>query len=720
MKERLIITVHGIRTFGQWQERLESLVTDDPKGQGIEFANYKYGYFSVVAFIIPFFRWLVVRQFRKEMISLCDSKLWSRIDLVGHSFGTHIIGWAVSGLPSESKISVHTIILSGSVLRSGFPWHNLLNKRVKRLVNDCGTKDAVLLLSQFLVLFTGMAGRTGFGGATSAAFRNRYSEFGHSGYFQDSRGKPSNQYMEANWVPLLITDGPIALFDERKGGAFEGIVQVLANNAEPIKITIYIVPFILLTWWILGLYLDADRQRLLAESRGLRAEARRLIDQGSPNQALILLRAASRPETTNEVQDEAAREGLFDLAHGQVTAILPEFQFAGSEQIVFSPSGDSLITGSQEARQWHLPSGALGAILKARASETSFNRAVACSADDSRIATGGQNGAALWDSQTGGLIAALTEENTADVAFSPDSRLLLSADQSGEVRLFDSQNGNLLAVLEQQSYNSFFSGSAKFAFSPDGRRLITTGSSAGAHLWDTKAIELVATLPGVTLVSKSSFSRDGSRLVADGGLWDGESGKLIEKLDEGGIELSVSFSQDQTYFLTGSWNRLSAWRADTGDLIKILVPKTDRILTIAFSPDGARFVAGGADSLELWDARTFEVITTLVGHSDFVQESEFSPDSRTLVTVSSDSVRMWEAGTGLLEATLRSKEGPSKEGTFDVARFSPDGKRLAVGGFQSPAQLLNLDRLPPVRRVCQKPQSLKQQVYRETAIFCGK
>lgn len=42
-KTRLVITLHGIRTFGQWQERMESLVQDAPQGSDIEFANYKYG-----------------------------------------------------------------------------------------------------------------------------------------------------------------------------------------------------------------------------------------------------------------------------------------------------------------------------------------------------------------------------------------------------------------------------------------------------------------------------------------------------------------------------------------------------------------------------------------------------------------------------------------------------------------------------------------------------
>ena len=184
----LIVTVHGIRTYGYWQERLEQLVAAEPSDHDVEFVNYKFGYFSAISFAIPFLRWLLVRTFRRDLLRLFAARPRARIDLVGHSFGTHVIAWAVAALAVDTKISINTIIMSGSVLRSAFPWHEYLGSRVSRVINDCGSKDAVLLMSQFLVFFTGMAGRTGFSGATGAKFRNRYSPFGHSGYFLDESG----------------------------------------------------------------------------------------------------------------------------------------------------------------------------------------------------------------------------------------------------------------------------------------------------------------------------------------------------------------------------------------------------------------------------------------------------------------------------------------------------------------------------------------------------
>lgn len=268
----LIITVHGIQTYGQWQERLEHLVTAEPIEGQIEFVNYKLGYFSLIAFMIPLFRWLVVRRFRKDLVKLCTHTRRRRIDLVAHSFGTHIVGWAIARLPKDTDIRINTVILAGSVLRAGFPWRDLIGTRVVRVINDCGVRDKVLLLSQFLVLFTGMAGRTGFSGATSRVFRNRYSAFGHSGYFRNLHGKSDDHYMKTHWLSLLRTEMPIPIFDYRTPRWSDPVLGTLANNAEPIKLAVYALPFVLAFLFYFNLYDKAEKALAVAKEERTRAE----------------------------------------------------------------------------------------------------------------------------------------------------------------------------------------------------------------------------------------------------------------------------------------------------------------------------------------------------------------------------------------------------------------------------------------------------------------
>src|ERR1039457_6521788 len=64
---RLLITVHGIRTFGLWQEKLEHKLREEP-GRTVEVCHYRYGFFTVLAFLIPPFRWLATRRFRAELL----------------------------------------------------------------------------------------------------------------------------------------------------------------------------------------------------------------------------------------------------------------------------------------------------------------------------------------------------------------------------------------------------------------------------------------------------------------------------------------------------------------------------------------------------------------------------------------------------------------------------------------------------------------------------
>ncbi|MDL1888649.1 hypothetical protein FBQ96_03525 [Nitrospirales bacterium NOB] len=196
----LIITVHGIRTFGQWQERLAKLIRSAEPTARV--CNYHYGYFSIIAFMIPFLRWIVTRRFRHALIAEASNANWDRIDIVAHSFGTHLVAWAIHEMNVDTRPRIHTVILAGSVLKPWFPWSDLIGKGVYRLVNDCGTKDGILILNQLFVLFSGMAGRIGFNGMTNEQFRNRFFAFGHSGYFV-KKYTLDDSFMKESWIPLL-------------------------------------------------------------------------------------------------------------------------------------------------------------------------------------------------------------------------------------------------------------------------------------------------------------------------------------------------------------------------------------------------------------------------------------------------------------------------------------------------------------------------------------
>src|SRR5882757_825626 len=100
--EHVIITAHGIRTYGEWQRRLQRLVQKaDPN---ILFANFQYGLFDVLKFIFPPTRWLLRRRFQRELLVLIARYPSCRFDLVGHSFGTHLIVLALYNLREDPRV----------------------------------------------------------------------------------------------------------------------------------------------------------------------------------------------------------------------------------------------------------------------------------------------------------------------------------------------------------------------------------------------------------------------------------------------------------------------------------------------------------------------------------------------------------------------------------------------------------------------------------------
>ena len=114
---------------------------------------------------------------------------------------------------------------------------------------------------------------------------------------------------------------------------------------------------------------------------------------------------------------------------------------------------------------------------------------------------------------------------------------------------------------------------------------------------------------------------------------------------------------------------------------------------VAFSPDGARIVTCGNDgTARVWDAATGKLLLTLAGHTGVIVTARFSPDGIRIATASLDGTnRVWDATTG--------KELLSVEGvfTFDV-EFTPDGKRLVIGGNDIQVIALTIDELIQIAR----------------------
>jgi Putative serine esterase (DUF676) len=89
-KERnIVFLVHGIRTQGEWAQRVAAVLESDPT---IRARPIRYGFFDVIRFLVPFSS---VRQRPIDRITklLRDelSRGPTKISIVAHSFGTFIV-----------------------------------------------------------------------------------------------------------------------------------------------------------------------------------------------------------------------------------------------------------------------------------------------------------------------------------------------------------------------------------------------------------------------------------------------------------------------------------------------------------------------------------------------------------------------------------------------------------------------------------------------------
>ena len=222
-KNIICVSVHGIRTNGDWQQSLDKLI-DDHIGN-VDNHIFKYGYFNAILFFLPFCRRHVINKFVRDLSDLVNLHPEKEIYLFAHSFGTYI---AVKGIEKTIKnmdeIKLNKLVLSGSVLKSSHNFQSILTKTKVTIINDCGDNDNVLLLSEALVPNTGMAGRVGFYGLNNERFVNRYFKGGHSHYFENEK------FMEKYWLPIFSDSTDLKIVDERDKDEISFVFKSLVGN----------------------------------------------------------------------------------------------------------------------------------------------------------------------------------------------------------------------------------------------------------------------------------------------------------------------------------------------------------------------------------------------------------------------------------------------------------------------------------------------------------
>jgi WD40 repeat protein len=321
------------------------------------------------------------------------------------------------------------------------------------------------------------------------------------------------------------------------------------------------------------------------------------------------------------------------------------------------------------------------------------------------VATSLDGTVALWDADSLTLRETLRGHSRAvqQPVFSSDGETLYTVSHDGTAIAWDIVGDRGLGrrfefTHEPDAGPDDFDGHPG-AFSPDGRLIALGLSSEGIRLWDSERLTPVGRplLETGGEVWALEFTPDGSALAAvtDNGMatvWDVENRSLLWGPDTvaTGAVTGLSISPDGTRLATASAGGVSLRELANGDLLTA-VGEGVSAGDVAFSPDGSTvaFVHADGGTAEVWDlARRARIARLPVRGESGSYAIAFSPDGESVATgpLADPYVRVWDVDTGDLIRKL--DQGSAGALTLD---FSPDGRILAVSGFEPVASLWDVE-----------------------------
>lgn len=321
-------------------------------------------------------------------------------------------------------------------------------------------------------------------------------------------------------------------------------------------------------------------------------------------------------------------------------------------------------------------------------------------------------------------------------ALSPDGKYLLTGglEENGfrlwdlargsQIRQFKTEGTGTLVPMSQHSYGTVQVG-MPVAFSSDGKYCISGGREL--KFWDVSSGKEIRTISDMNsrLLSVSS---DGTKVLSVGtiprqsymALYDITTGNLIREFKQTGDILSVAFSPDGKYALTGQGGAPSARGGprshsgadtggknlmvlrdiETGKVVRNFSWSKDRFVikpevgSVAFSPDGRYALAGdNGGHIGLWDVLSGEEVMSFIAHEGSgyhgVGYVSFSRDGRYIISggVADGLVKLWDASSGSQIKTFEYQ----REGRVGIsyATISYDGKYVVTMGTDASVRIFD-------------------------------
>lgn len=286
------------------------------------------------------------------------------------------------------------------------------------------------------------------------------------------------------------------------------------------------------------------------------------------------------------------------------------------------------------------------------------------------LAATGLSHSVLWD---GDALAVLSESPASVVAYSPDGRLLTSADDA-TITLWDVAGRRAVAVLRDHVGTV-----TALDFHPEGNLLVSGDDKGAVTVWDVpgqRVTRRLAAAGGGRRIHSVRFSPDGAAIAALDGrgelaLWRGTDHEPVP-IDAADDRFEhIRFSADGRLLL-------GVGRDDDGEPTRrFWQTRTGRRTSPAGTFPPVAIVDSSDSAIRIWDAASGQTRTT-VRTDVYVGVTTASGPGELLAVGGHDGVEVWQTATGSTVDTLGGN--PIRNAPHcDGLAISPDARTLACG-----------------------------------------
>ena len=230
----------------------------------------------------------------------------------------------------------------------------------------------------------------------------------------------------------------------------------------------------------------------------------------------------------------------------------------------------------------------------------------------------------FYEADSGRLVKTLDDMESENIVLAPDGKTFAliienSSDDTGSIEIRDSSSGELIKRIDDL-YK--WLDKDLVSFSHDSNLLIAGFNTGQTKIFNARNGELINTIKGAGQLCIVRISPDNKIIAA--GLFSGSikflnmKGEIIRSIkghaEEPSNFFKFEFSLDGKMLVSGGMDgKIKIWDSASGRLIRTISGNLGSIRTVSLSPDG-RFIVSGGDArrVQLWDTQTGELIRTFV------------------------------------------------------------------------------------------------------------